>query len=1192
MKLLRTIRQAPRPARFPELRQQGGGYVLVIILSVIVICAIMTVVLFERVTVNTKSSSAYNNTLQAQSLSEMALQLIYTQIRDATTENQTASTAPASRDTWASQPGAVWRFSPQGDMRNIYKLYSAREMRTEDADLSGDVPEKWYQRKTEYTDLNEPVIVGSNTHYPIVDPTAPGVDANAKGLTEGFSIKSDAPLATSGNVNAAPMPTHWIYVLADGTLCMPDDPIITTANPAVGRFAFWTDDETTKVNINTAAPSTWRSHWDVPRMNTNVEKSFGRYQPAQNEYQRYPGHPAMVSLRPILGTIGGLGGEGYYALAPRYRWGGSEDSSKSSDVGTLRTPLLTNKQDRLYTSIEELLFGSKERSRTAITIAQAEKYKFFLTAQSRAPELNLFGQPRVVIWPVHEQDSDTRRTPYDRMIAFCGTVGGNPFYFTREDPLSPTHDYDGISRNRSLYSYLQRLTKADIPGFGGNFLSKYGSDRDQILTQIFDYIRCVNLNETYQERGSGFLSYTPDWKLSMGGAEVSTVDTMTGLYSVDSGMSGAGFVVPIEIGTTRGFGRFPVLSEVGLWFVKHQEPPPSPPSAEPPPPKPPQLEAMLVLETLTPAFGYMPWCGKKLQFEVVSSDVKMKVGSNEVNLFTPGKTEEIYYPPLLNGGQTMGGYDGAAYIAGKDGYTMAGHDGPPYPFFSATLDLADSDDKFSIVGGTVVVRILVAGVSLQTYTFNFPDANDLPMPVIDSGDSASGLSGKLRWWRARYENYGGWFMPLDKDVLHSMEMTNGDARLLAAYKEVPAEFFTEHEDYTKPQPFAHGIVGTLGYCPPLLWTGGTQGSYVNLPLDPPLPYAAGARHSYFTFQPKISSRITSLRSEGWSGDFDGGLGDFVAGPFINKPDEGMLDKATSTSSSVLPYTNMKWSLANGLFSPLRQIPSAVMFGSLPSGAKARIPWRTLLFSPNPVDPGHKGFESPADHLLLDLFTMPVVEPYAISEPLSTAGKINMNYAIAPFSYIRRASSWYSLFETLGMFALPDTISDTYRHVIYSGPTRFRVDIPKTLAQFDQKFAANSIFKSASEICKIFLVPSTPSGETLANVSNLNNGYWSKHQLTGDNAREKPYAELYPKLTTQSNTYRVHVRAQTLPRSGKRAGSADYSPTAEYRGSWLIERYLSSSDPRLGSGEGQTNPDTDCLNELYKFRVLQTQQFNP
>jgi hypothetical protein len=31
--------------------------------------------------------------------------------------------------------------------------------------------------------------------------------------------------------------------------------------------------------------------------------------------------------------------------------------------------------------------------------------------------------------------------------------------------------------------------------------------------------------------------------------------------------------------------------------------------------------------------------------------------------------------------------------------------------------------------------------------------------------------------------------------------------------------------------------------------------------------------------------------------------------------------------------------------------------------------------------------------------MPVVEPYAISEPLSVAGRVNLNYQIVPFTNI-------------------------------------------------------------------------------------------------------------------------------------------------------------------------------------------------
>ncbi len=62
------------------------------------------------------------------------------------------------------------------------------------------------------------------------------------------------------------MPVKWMYVLADGHVLVPtggnkEDGLTfggngavapTRQNPIVGRVAFWTDDESTKINVNTA----------------------------------------------------------------------------------------------------------------------------------------------------------------------------------------------------------------------------------------------------------------------------------------------------------------------------------------------------------------------------------------------------------------------------------------------------------------------------------------------------------------------------------------------------------------------------------------------------------------------------------------------------------------------------------------------------------------------------------------------------------------------------------------------------------------------------------------------------------------------------------------------------------------------------------------------------------------------------
>ena len=1165
------------------MKSSPKGYALIVVLAAVVLCALMVIVLLERGTVGVTSASSYSHGLRVRALSDMAQNLVQAQIHDATTLNQKSGTALDKRDTWASQPGAIRVYQPDGSLREIFKLYSAADLKTGDPDLEKDVDPMWYEKPSEFTDLNEPVSDGSATHYPIVNPLAAIDNPGATGIANGFSI-TNAPVASGTDADPAPMPVRWIYVLRDGTPCqLGDSRIDRQSNPIVGRIAFWTDDETAKVNINTAAPVTADSYWDVPRASSNPEyQTFAWKQPAQNEYQRYPGHPAMVSLRSILGDLGGLSAEEYYALTPRYYWGGSEDGAKRIHTDP-RSSLLTLKEDRSYVTVDELLFRSHPEDgstkRVQPTPRQVDSLQFFLSASSRAPELNLFGQPRITIWPIHAQDSDTRRTPYDRLIAFCSTIGGKQYYFKREDPLSPTHDYADLPRNPELYAYLQRLTGAPVPGFPGTetFKLKYGNDRDQILTEIFDYIRATNLNETYQGRDADFVSYTPD-------AEVMPD---TAFYSAASPTKGAGFVVPIRIGDTRGGGRFPAITGVGLWFVRHY------PKGAVNPANPPQeqLSAMLSIKSCTPMHGYPPWIGSNLDFEIADATVGVELDDDDpntpptttANLFPGGTTPEIVWPTVADykTGSSPGGFEGAEWAAGMTNHLV----GNNAALASNDVPIDPGKTRFNITAGTVDIRMRVNGTVVQSYRVRFPEVKGLILPTRDDREQATGFQSARPWWQAR-SNIGP-FGPFPVDVLRSVELSHGDARLAlmaTTTPEDPFEDFEPHPDYPDAtKRFAHSMRGY--WSAPYLWAGGSGGSYVSgtgisYGTASSLGTLDNGRGLFWDYRPEITPSITNLRDQ-WSGDFDNGLSLFSDGPYLNKPDEGMMPY--NTGSTYSPYAYATWRVADGLFSPLRQVPSAAMFGSLPTGVKARIPWRTLLFCPNPADPGHVGFDDPADHLLVDLFRMPVVEPYAISGPASTDGKINMNYAIAPFSYIRRASSWYALLEPLKLFAIPDASSAVYKSA-KTGATNYRlgINIPETLKQFEDRFADNDIFRSATEIFSLFLVP---ANSTLSGVP----AFWSSHRLTGDNSREKPYAELYPKLTTQSNTYQIHMRVQILPPSAVLpAGKKDFEPLAEYRGSRLIERYLNPDNPAFSS----VDPDESNLNELYQYRVLETRQFNP
>jgi uncharacterized protein (TIGR02600 family) len=238
-------------------------------------------------------------------------------------------------------------------------------------------------------------------------------------------------------------------------------------------------------------------------------------------------------------------------------------------------------------------------------------------------------------------------------------------------------------------------------------------------------------------------------------------------------------------------------------------------------------------------------------------------------------------------------------------------------------------------------------------------------------------------------------------------------------------------------------------------------------------------------------------------------------------------------------------------------------------------------------------------LLADLFWMPVIEPYAISQPFSTAGKVNMNYRIEPFNYIQRETGLHAVMKSTKFMALPPADSRTYKPIdpgnggARTPDRRYFIDMAETLKAFEAKFDNNEIFRSATQICEMDLVPPKQSVSGMAT-------FWNSNTLTGDNLREKPYADIYPRLTTKSNTYTVHVRVQALKKS---AGSAPdvWNPKrdavlAEYRGSSLVERYIDVNDPRLPDFAelATTNPKAPELNidQYYKMRVISTKRFSP
>ena len=303
-------------------------------------------------------------------------------------------------------------------------------------------------------------------------------------------------------------------------------------------------------------------------------------------------------------------------------------------------------------------------------------------------------------------------------------------------------------------------------------------------------------------------------------------------------------------------------------------------------------------------------------------------------------------------------------------------------------------------------------------------------------------------------------------------------------------------------------------------------------------------------------------------------------------------------------------VGQSFFSPNRQLSSAVMFGSLPSGALTGNPWQTLLFRPDREkanQPGHPGARNlPPDHLLLDLFHSAVVEPYAISEPFSTAGKVNLNYVIAPFgyakgdgknfganndrSYIRRDTALRGVFKSVKLMAVPTGVPKAGHREDPLGDSnnyRYDIDANLTLEQVEDRLKdpKRGLFRSTSEICDVDLYP---VGLTVSSWPS----FWASYAQTGDNMRERPYSNIYPRVTTKSNVFTVHMRCQTVKKAaGTPADQFDEKRDqvlSEYRGATTIERFIDPNDTQLAS----YNERNDSVDNYYRFRIVGTKQFAP
>lgn len=685
------------------------------VLSALALVAFLALVILSFTRNENRATRTVAELTELRTLAGLPEKLVINQIRRATRSLGNAY-------SWTSQPGVIRVFDAQSmdadsglsERQELFKLYSSPQMiQSMEAGQNplGDealVLQQWLPTGTQVlrsplvADLNEPVMVsprrksGSRAtqgqavpHFPILHP-------GALGLVDGF----EAALA---DPTRAPLPVYWLYVLRDGSVVpgfgTPDsaDGTIrvvghTRDNPIVGRIAFWTDDDSCRLNVNTASEA---APWSAPVTNTPGDQARAEALPAYQEFYRNAGHPAFTSLSPVFRHFGKATSTSFSSgrdpeAEPRLRepadaredagtWRGYvqnmlsrlpraplQDTNAGSQAGTQKPSSAVELRQRpLITSTDELLFSPDRRRNDDLQQEDLERVRFFLTPHSAAPETNLFNQPKLSLWPL--QDSSTQQHQLDQKLALASSLPasatGHLYAFQRRDgygaaqpatlhpdmEMGPTSRDGGLARNQDLFTYLRRMAELPVPGFGTvTPLEKYGeASAEQLLISMLDYLRW-GVNPASPQGSKLPDKLTPEYRYLAPSGGLSGSDGATSHSAVALRVpSSAGEpALPDVRGNTesssfvKGYGRNPIITEAALILAATKALPALPPATGPQDQNGDELadrtvefRVMLVLEHFNPAPG-IPGPHAALRYRLDWPAIPLTTSSGSVTLRT------------------------------------------------------------------------------------------------------------------------------------------------------------------------------------------------------------------------------------------------------------------------------------------------------------------------------------------------------------------------------------------------------------------------------------------------------------------------------------------------------------------------------------------------------------------------------
>lgn len=494
--------------RMSSFQGRPAGVALIITLFFLVLVSIVVIGYIGTVRVDRVASDTHFERMRAQAMAsegvEQVMSTLQREICDPPNDPNVTNYVPLN---WIDSPGMLVAADP---------LSTTRTRLTRKIPLSSGAPTNPNGSVSDVVflppDLNTELLVDQNPR------------------THLLSEQKDS------NDNPVKMQVRWVYVRQNipdpknswkggYTYDTSETPDTTSkTNPIVGRFAYWTDDESAKVNYNLA----WTK--DVANLND-------------------PGSPTKVDLRAL-----------------QQRTGGPFTDGMVNALHSLVTTTNYATLNRFFNSPFDARMRVDQPTRDAL-----DYNKFNLTHYNSDPDTTYYGRPRMMLTtqlknavirdsagnvimqngvPLTRPFLDILRNPTNSLAyidpGLTGTVGslGN---------IDPTK-LDKVVKDL-INNYLKRTDWPVVDGAGHSIQEKYyssysGAARDQRLAQvalnIIDYVRSAESQMTVVQ------PIRAKW---LGGAYPNATFTPD---FVNSSIQGAD-------DTFKGLTRAPHITEMGMW---------------------------------------------------------------------------------------------------------------------------------------------------------------------------------------------------------------------------------------------------------------------------------------------------------------------------------------------------------------------------------------------------------------------------------------------------------------------------------------------------------------------------------------------------------------------------------------------------------------------------------------------------